>query len=182
MLQTCTRDRSQSRWLTASLEVLWSSIQLTFDNQIRNFKLLENVLSQVRTSQIFWFVIHRDTTSTNLSNTMSPKPLISPSWDVASFMDPLNQLCVKKMVCDIFACMFTVLLSIPLHTQHTNEKLCEVKQRLYIDSGDSVCVYTNTRCECVCVHTSMCVQTHPLYQLLLFIKLKVWGTEIHLMP
>lgn len=97
---------------------------------------------------------------------MSPKPLISPSWDVASFMDPLNQLCVKRWfvtflpVCSQF---YWVYLST---SQHTNEKLCEVKQRLYIDSGDSVCVYTNTRCECVCVHTSMCVQTHPLYQLL----------------
>lgn len=163
MLQTCTRDRSQSRWLTASLEVLWSSIQLTFDNQIRNFKLLENVLSQVRTSQIFWFVIHRDTTSTNLSNTMSPKPLISPSWDVASFMDPLNQLCVKKMVCDIFACMFTVLLSIPLYiTTHKWKIMWSETKTVYRQWWLCVCVHKYKMWVCLCAHVYVCTNSSSL--------------------
>ena len=48
---------------------------------------------------------------------------------------------------------------------------------MYIDSGDRVCV-----CVCVCTqiqdvsvraHIYVCVQNHPLHQLLLFIKLKV---------
>ena len=163
MTQTCARDRSQSSWLTASLEVLWNSIKLTFDNQICNFKLLENVLSQVRTFQIFWFFIHRDTTSTTLSNTMSPKPLISPSWGVASFMDPLNQLCVKKMVCDILP-VCSVLLSISLYiTTHKLKIMWSETKNVYREWWLCVWVYTNTRCECVCVHTSMCV-----YKIILF--------------